>query len=173
MPFCSQCGSSVPSGSTFCSNCGKSVAASTDSAVGKTAGTPSIVSEREFYKGPGVLVTNSRFIVGPQTFTMSGVTSVSSYTQPPSHTGPVILIILGILFSLGGCAQASQGGGSWGVVFGLLVAAAGVWWFLSRKPTYHVLLRSSSGEAKPLGSQDSSYIGDVVNALNSAIVYRQ
>lgn len=173
MPFCSQCGNSVQSGSTFCSNCGKSVAASGGSAASKNAGSPPITSEKEFYKGTGVLVTNSRFVVGPQTFTMSGVTSVSSYTEPPLRKGPVIVIVLGILFSLGGCAQASQGRGIGGVVFGLLVVAAGVWWFISRKPTYHVLLRSSSGEAKPLGSQDPSYIGDVVSALNNAIVYRQ
>jgi hypothetical protein len=127
--------------------------------------------EMKFYDAPGIVVTNSRFIVGQQTFAMQGVTSVSSFSESPSFKGPIITIIVGLLILLGGLAQGSQG--IPGLVFGAVVIALGIWWLRSRKPTFHVLLRSSSGEQKPLSSKDQHLIGDVVKALNDSIVYRR
>ncbi len=169
MSYCSNCGASVPSGATFCAGCGKKL----DLSSGNTSAAAAVAApamEKEFYRDSGVLVTNARFVVGPHTFTMAGVTSVTSFTEPPSHKGPVALIVLGLLLSLGGCAQGARG--TWGVFFGLFVVAGGVWWFTKRRPTYYVLLHSASGEAKPLNSQNADYIGKVVQALNNAIIYR-
>ncbi len=171
MAFCSQCGSTIQPGSSFCTGCGKASGPSVETHTSTTGGAAS--SEREFYNTAGVLVTNARFVVGPQTFTMGGVTSVTPFTEPPSYKGPGIVIVLGILAALGGCAQNAQGQGWGGIVAGLVIVALGVWWLSRRKPTYHVLLRTASGEAKPLNSQDANYIGQVVNALNEAIVYRR
>jgi len=170
MPFCSSCGSRNGDDAAFCDNCGKplrtSAAASTVSAP--TGAAPAM--EKKFYESQGILVTNSRFIVDNQTFTMHGVTSVSSHTDPPSRKGPIITIIVGLIVLLGGLAQGSQGIGA--IVFGLIISAAGIFWFVQCKPVFHVLLRSASGEQKPLHSKDEHVITEVIKALNEAIVFR-
>src|SRR5882724_8161093 len=98
MPFCSSCGSSVAGGISFCSSCGQNLSGAPSTQVAKTVAAPA--SEKEFYKSTDVLVTNSRFVVGAQTFAMGGVTSVSSYTQPPSHVGPIVVIIVGLMITM-------------------------------------------------------------------------
>lgn len=170
MAFCPTCGSSVEPEKAFCSNCGKPLtAASQTVTTSGAAAAPAL--ERTFHNSPGVLVTNSRFVVGSQTFAMSGVTSVSSFTEPASHKWPIVIIVLGALAMLGGLAQGSQGWG--GILFGVLIVATGIWWFTKQKPTFHVLLRTASTEVKALNSKDEGYIAGVVKALNDAIIYRK
>lgn len=176
MSFCQHCGSSVDQQSAFCSNCGKhpsglglSISSTPAASASGVAAAPA--SEKSFHSSPGVLVTNSRFVVGPQTFAMSGVTSVRSFCEAPSHKGPLIVIGLGVLFVLGGLASGSQGIPAF--VFGAILVAGGIWWLQSRKPTFYVILRTAATEVKALHSQDEGHIMDIVKALNDAIIHRQ
>jgi Family of unknown function (DUF6232) len=171
MPFCPNCGISVQTENTFCNGCGKPLGTASQSVSATTAVAAAPALEKTFHESSGVLVTNSRFIVGSQTFAMSGVTSVSSFVESPSHKGPLVAIVLGAMITLGGLVQGSQGLG--GMLIGGVVLALGIWWFTQRKPTFHVLLRTSSTEVKALNSKDENYILAVVKALNDAIVYRR
>ncbi len=122
------------------------------------------MEETTFFNQGNVWVTNARFIVHGQTYAMNGVTAVRHLVTMPSRFWPVCLIILGLLFLLGGT------GGS--IVFGLLLIGGGVLWWVKQKPTWTVVLSSASGEHKALASQDQPFIQGVVSALNTAIVHR-
>lgn len=119
-------------------------------------------NEKVYFDEGGVKVTNSRFIVPSQTYAMSGITSVKSvYTQPIK--GPVILGILGLIMLFVGNTGA--------LIFGALLIAGAILWFIKGKKHF-VLLSSSSGEAEALSSSNAAYIGKIVSALNEAIVER-
>jgi hypothetical protein len=122
------------------------------------------MSEREFLRQGGVVVTQARFIHGSQTFAMSNVTSVLSTKTDPSKGGAILLIVLGIV--LIAAHQAAT------IVIGLALAALGGWWLYSMKPTYNVVLRTASGESRAFSSKDRSLVERVVAAVNDAIVAR-
>jgi hypothetical protein len=119
------------------------------------------MEEKTFFQYEDVAVTNTRFVVGPQTFALSNITSVKASRQDPNRLWPVAFGIVGsiLLFN-----QA------WG--FGLfLIGIAALWWFL-QKGSYHVLLTTAGGETTALTSEQHDYIQKVVKALNEAIVAR-
>ena len=118
------------------------------------------MDEKTFFEYEGVKVTNARFVVDSQTFAMSNITSVSTARDDPSRIGPFLVILIG----LGICAS--------NVVAGVIVAAIGALWWWKQKSTFHVMLKTSGGEAKALTSHQKDYIGKVVAALNDAIVHR-
>jgi len=121
------------------------------------------MEEKVFFDNNGVSVSNARFIVHGQTYAMNGVTSVKQAVRRPSRLGPVVLGVVGpiALFN-----------GSSGVVWGLVLLAIAALWAVVQKPTWIVVLNSSSGEAQALTSADRSYIDGVINALNQSIIYR-
>lgn len=130
------------------------------------------MSEQVFFESQsgGVVVTNSRFVVGNQTYTMQGVTSIRSHAEveevPKGKIGPIAII-------LGGVIAAGVGL----TIPGILVIAVGAAWLRKRlrnkdKWTYYVFMNSASGETRALSSEDEEFIGEVVAALNEAIVSR-
>ena len=121
------------------------------------------MEEKIFFNEGGITVTNSRFVVPGQTYTMSGVTSIKSVRHDPSKKWPIILLGIGIIMLLSGGDAA---------VPALLLIVAGVVWLYLIKPTYGVVLSSASGETEALTSKDGGYINRIVNALNDAIVSR-
>lgn len=127
-----------------------------------------MTEEKTFFHYEDVSVTNSRFMVGSQTFAMSNITSVQALKQDPKRFWPTVVIILGGLYTLGSFAGDQTGSG----VVGLIVVAAAIYWWIRKKPMYHVMLRTAGGEAKALSSEQKEYIEKVVQALNDAIVTR-
>lgn len=121
-------------------------------------------NETSFLDTAGLSVTNSRFVVNGQTYAMSNVTSVKQGVTPASKVGPIIMIVLGLLMTVAGETGP--------LVTGLLMIGAGVAWWIKAKPTYSVMLSTSSGEAQALASKDQAYIQSVINALNQAIIHR-
>jgi hypothetical protein len=166
MAFCGNCGANLASGSAFCHGCGQPVAQqSTISAVSPVQ--PARPSEQTFLQGQDLLVTNTRFIRGNETFAVSGITSVSSYTEVPSKMGPIVLTAIGALVFLGGLQSDA------GLAFlGAVMMGLGILWFRSIKNIYHVRLVTSSGERDALSSPDIAHVGKIVAAINEAIVYR-
>ncbi|TLU87604.1 MAG: QacE [Chlorobium sp.] len=128
-----------------------------------------MAEEKSFFNEGGVSVTNARFMAQGQTYAMSGITSVKSFREDPSHKGPIILGIIGVLGTLGAFSSNSVGNG---IVMTLLFIGGAVAWWMYQKPAFSVLLNSASGEAKALTSKDGQFISHVVNALNDAIVHR-
>lgn len=122
------------------------------------------MGEDIFYEAPGVKVTNARFVVNNQTYAMNGVTSVKSVVIPPSYGGAIIAIIVGLVLLVAGAAGMK--------VLGLAIAAVGVFLIVKAKAEHIVVLHSASGEAQALKSTDGQHIGDVINALNDALVHR-
>lgn len=128
---------------------------------------PVKVTERQFFEDHNILVTNSRLVKGAETFAMSGITSVMSFTEVPSKKGPIILMVVGGLMFLASI-QSSLGVAS----FGAILVALGVWWLGRIKNVYHVRLMTASGERDALNSRDGAYIASIVQAINQAIIHR-
>ena len=130
------------------------------------------MDEKKFFEDSGVTVTNARFIVSDQTYAMSGITSVKSFRQDPSRTGPLVCGIVGLFLMLDGLPSGGGAGNGTVVLFGLiLLAGAGIYWF-GQKTEFSVLLTTASGEVKALDSRDGAFISRVVGALNDSIVHR-
>ena len=121
------------------------------------------MEEKTFLSEGGVTVTSARFIVRAQTFAMSGITSVKAFEEQPKRAWPIIFLVVGILFLLGGKDS---------LVLGLILATMGGAWLAIQKATFHVLLATASGEAKALSSHNRQWINKVVAAINEAIVHR-
>ena len=121
------------------------------------------MAEQTFLDEGGVTVTNARFVVPGQTYAMSGITSVKNAVESPSKKGPIILIILGVLFLLAGKSA---------ILPAILFIGSGIAWLMLSKPTYNVQLHSASGEAKAFQSKEKGSIDKIISALNEAIIHR-
>ncbi len=122
------------------------------------------MEETTFFNQGNIWVTNARFIVYGQTYAMNGVTSVRQLVTRPSRFGPICLIIIGLLCLLGGSGTS--------VFFCLVFIGIGALWWVTQKPTWTVVLSSSSGEHRALTSPNQAFIQGVVDALNTSIVHR-
>jgi len=122
------------------------------------------MSEQIFLEERGIKVTNARFLVHSQTYAMNGVTSVKSISVPPSRTGALIAIAIGVIMLF-----AAEGGMK---ILGVAIAAAGAWYFSQQKSTHSVFLSSASGEVQALSDTDEGYIARVIHALNEALIHR-
>ena len=137
------------------------------------------MAEDTFLNEAGVTVTNSRFIVPAQTYAMSGITAVKSQRNESSRICPVVFIALGVGVILSILSDPSTHG-TYGINIGLIVGvgigivivALGIFWLLSLKPTFSVVLSSASGESTALTSKDSEYISRIIEAINNAIIAR-
>lgn len=136
--------------------------------MGYQWGKEAEMAERIFLDEGGVKVTQARFMVPGQTYAMSGVTSVAAHKENPSKRWPILLIVLGGLAAMIGLGQTEIVT----IIVGIVVLAVGILWLRALRPTYHVLLRSASGEARALSSKDREWVERVVKALNDAIVVR-
>ncbi len=119
--------------------------------------------ERVFFEHEGVKVTNVRFIVPSQTYAMSGITSVRFFTQKPSFLWPVLFFSIALLLLAGGKANVWTVGAP---------AMIGVLLLLLRRPVYHVVLSTASGETRAMNAKNKGFISSVIEALNQAIVAR-
>jgi len=166
MPFCSECGIEVPPTVRFCGNCGRDTV-SNPMTPAKSA-TP---TEQVIFNLHGVFISNSRYMSGGQTYAMAGITSVKMTMEQPSRTGPVISMVIGGLFILGGLGSLFRGN-PFALLFGVALFLLGLWIFRKRVPIYRVVLHSSSGEQKATHSTIREFIEQVVAAVNQAIVTR-
>lgn len=124
--------------------------------------------ESVFFQRAGVRVTTTRFIVGGQTFAMSGITSVKMVEIPPKVGCATALLLIGIATLVGGFSIER-----YGIAFlGLVIAATGHVVRESAKSTFSVVLRTSGGEVTAYQSADEQHIQEVMEALNGAIVAR-
>lgn len=119
------------------------------------------MDETVFFAQGNVSVSNARFIVGNQTYAMSGVTSVKRAEITPSRTGPFILGGAGIIALINAK-----------LMLGLIGVAIAVAWWVMQKTEIVVALHTASGEVQALRSKDGKFIDSVISALNQSIIHR-
>lgn len=134
-----------------------------------------MATEHVFFDGGDIYVSNTKVILGGTTYATANLTSVSKRLTPASKGCAVALTIIGILMSLGSLgAVFSEDVGS-GLVMLVIFAgitAAGIAWFRSLKPTYHVFLSTASGEQRGMSSKDQDLVDRVISAVMNAITAR-
>jgi uncharacterized membrane protein len=136
------------------------------------------MSEQIFYNQDGIMVTNSRFIVHGQTYTMSGITSVKinkNYLTTRNFIIIAVIIPAMMLISMSTTAILAAMGmpipitALGALASGALALIAGILLFRHK---WVIVLTTSSGEVKALENRDKGIISEIVNALNSAIIAR-
>jgi len=112
----------------------------------------------------GVKVTDTYFEVPGARYPLREIESVARDRVPPASTGPILMIVCGILCLLSVAGNSPLVGGVIGI--GLLIGAAG--WWMKKKPAFTVRLRTPSGEVTPIESQDPRFVDRVAAALEGA-----
>jgi predicted ABC-type sugar transport system permease subunit len=134
-----------------------------------------MANEHVFFNDANIYVSNTRVVLGGTTYATANLTSVSKRFTPASKGCAVALIVIGGLMTLGSLGTVfSKDFGSGLVMFVICagIAAAGVAWFRSLKPTHHVILASASGEQEGMSSKDHELVDRVVSAITNAITSR-
>ena len=127
------------------------------------------VTEKTILKVGTVRITNLRAIFGAKSYELSNITSASLQAQEPNLFLPVFFAIILAVFSilvaisdLGEYSQCLQVGSYSGI--------AGILFFLiSRKAKYRVLIKNPMSELVVLETDDRDFAEKVVTALNDAI----
>ena len=109
-----------------------------------------------FYDKGGVRITRTIFEVPSGTqYQIRNINAVDLGIENPKRQGPIICIVIGVLLLA--------------VVVGILIIALGIWWWISQKPTYWIVLNTSSGKVQGYASQNSEEIREIRSALNAAM----
>lgn len=124
--------------------------------------------ERVFLQDDEVSVTGTRLEAAGDAHDLAGVSAATLARQPAAATGPILMIVAGLLCLLSVTGEAGWTGGAVGA--GLLVGA-GVWWRL-KQPTFQVRLESLEGELTAYESRDEERAGRVLSAVQQALEAR-
>lgn len=137
-----------------------------------------LATEAILYSDPQLAVTSRRVVIGETTYSLRNITSVTMKTTTPNGCCPGCLIFFcGFVlclafFDFSGFCEALSGGHWTGfAAFSLFVVffVAGIAWFRSLKPSFHVTIASASGEVQALESAEKDYIQKIVTSINDAI----
>ena len=128
-----------------------------------------IVTEKTILKTGTVRITTLRAIFGAKSYELSNITSASLQAQEPNLFLPVFFaIILGICSAL--IAISDLGEYSQCLQVGIYSGIAGILFFvISRKAEYKVLIKNPVSELIVLETDNRDYAEKVVTALNHAI----
>jgi uncharacterized membrane protein YjjP (DUF1212 family) len=127
------------------------------------------ITEKTILKVGMVRITNLRAIFGTKSYELSNITSASLQAEEPNLFVPVFFaIILAVCSAL--IAISDLGEYSQCLQIGLYAGIAGIVFFLiSRKAKYSVLIKNPVSEIVVLETDDRDYAEKVVTALNNAI----
>ena len=132
--------------------------------------TPAMAPEVTFYSDEGgVRVTNSRLIIGPVTYAMLNVTSVSRAFTKPNRLGPILLL------AIGGLVTLASFSGKFEIepfMIGIVFTGLGALVWKLQKTKYHLRIASASGEANAITSVNADQIDKIVQAVNEAMIKR-
>lgn len=109
-----------------------------------------------FYDDGTVKVTRNMFEVPGTQFPIRNLGSVKTRTLPPNRKGPIICIVVGVLLI------AAAG-------LGLIGIGLGIWWWMSQKNAYLILVMSGGKEERAYSSLDSDTILKIQSAINQAL----
>ncbi len=128
--------------------------------------------EMKFLEDTGVLITNTRAVLGDKTYALANITSVSKKIVPVNYSPVLLMLIVGVLLGSCGLQSGSQfnAGVGW---LGLVIIVAGIALVvITSRPKYAVTIGSSSGEQHALIDNDPERIQRIVDAINNAIIAR-
>lgn len=130
--------------------------------------------EQEIFSDKNIRVTTARIIIGNTTYALRNITSVATASTAPKKGGAHKLLFFSALGVIGGLTWFFIGSDSTPALIMAIVSAVlfamAINWSKSLKPKYHLMISSSSQETDALSSCDKSYISDVVEKINNAIV---
>ncbi|OIP71190.1 MAG: hypothetical protein AUK48_12795 [Oscillatoriales cyanobacterium CG2_30_44_21] len=109
-----------------------------------------------FYDDGAVRVTRSLFEAGGTQFPIRNIAAVKTLTESPDRKGPIICIVLGVLLL-----------GAYGL--GLIGIGLGVFWWISQKELYYIVVVSGGADQKAYVSPDVTTIRKIQSAINSAL----
>jgi hypothetical protein len=147
--------------------------------------------EATLYQSPSVQVTTARLIIGPKTYAMANITSVTIVQEAPDTSGPIWLSVGGLgavvlaccpgALALGLFSGPSEDYGTGAICIltaagmglaGLLALTGAIALGRSLKPTFLVRIGSASGEVSVLADKNRELVECIVRAINEAIVRR-
>ncbi len=134
-----------------------------------------MAQEHVFLQGDGIYVSNTKVILRGTTYSTANITSVQKRFTPASKGCAYLFVAFFAFATLGSLGTFGSGNAGEAVVMLLVSAAllaAGIAWLRSLKPTYHVVLASSSGEREGMSSKDNDLIDRVIGAITDAITAR-
>jgi hypothetical protein len=108
-----------------------------------------------FYEKNSVRITRSLFEVPGTQFPIRNISAVRTNTILPNRQGPIICIIIGIL--------------SLPVFIGILIIPLGIYWWISQKNKYVIMLLTAGQDIEGYASIDIDEIREIQSALNAAI----
>ncbi len=118
-----------------------------------------------------VLVTTTRVVLNGTTYALRNITSIRMGLTPAKHGCAIFLLLGGMFFVLTGLAVLfSDSHMPVPLIIGIIVVILAILWLRSNKPTYHVVIASSSGEVHALTSKNKGYIESIINSINEAII---
>lgn len=124
--------------------------------------------ETVYFGERGITVTNARFIVGPKTFTMSGITGVELGEIEREIGGHLALVCVAILGLAGGLAQGLT---TVAIICGLVIAA--MLFAIYKTPHIYALnITSASGTELAVQDKDKDFVLNIARALHQAIIDR-
>jgi len=108
-----------------------------------------------FYDKGGVRITRTIFEVPGTQYQIRNINAVRRGEKKPERTGPIICIVIGVITLT--------------LVIGILLIALGIWWWNSQKPTYTIVMNTSSGDVTGYESANSEEVKEIQSALNAAM----
>jgi hypothetical protein len=116
----------------------------------------------DFYNRGSIKITKSVFEVGTTQFQIRNISQTNIAKVLPDRKGPIIMCVIGGLCLLSGQAMP--------ILLGLACIGGGVWWWISQKTLYTIMLMTNSGQdTKSYSSYDLSEITEIREALNAAM----
>lgn len=122
--------------------------------------------EHVFFEQSNITVTNTRFIVGAQTYAIRNITSVKPVKYAPQRGGPVGFLLLSAVIALVAFLSGAYAVG----VISLVLVGLCVFWLTRQRYTFGVVLTTSGGEVRAVENSDWPFIQDIVAALNESIM---
>jgi hypothetical protein len=122
-------------------------------------------TDATFLSRQGLLVTKTRLVVGEQLFSLANISSVRLGHIAPNRTPPLMLLFLPspIFWSIDPDLA---------LFVGTPLAVLALIWLCLQKPIFALIISAAGGEQTALLSPDRRTAGEVVSAVNAAIVAR-
>lgn len=124
------------------------------------------VSENIYFNSDGVQVTESRLVIGGQTFALGNISSVTVDEHGRNLIGPLFFGLVGI-----GCLA---GGSDWSVLYPVGLASLALAAFIWRrnKKSWHLIVETGATRFDAYQSADNAAVFAARDAITDAMVRR-